>query len=138
MDYAYPKLKSNVIQLYREWKPEKVLIEDANSGKSLYQEFRAQGPFKPIMIPPRGDKVERVNGCLGEIEAGHMLLPQDAPWLDTLCSELRAFPDGRHDDQVDSLSQFINWQLPNWRRLLEERTSTGRLKRVIRDRKRPW
>ena len=134
----YPKLKSKVIQLYREWKPEKVLIEDANSGKSLYQEFKAQGPFKPMMISPRGDKVERVNGCLGEVEGGHILLPEDAPWLDTFCSELRAFPDGRHDDQVDSLSQFINWQLNNWRRLLEERTSTGRLKRVIRDRKRPW
>ena len=134
----YPRLKSKVLQLYWGWKPEKVIIEDANSGKSLYQEFRAQGPFKPQMIVPRGDKVERVNGCLAEIDAGHFLLPKEADWLDIFRSELRAFPDGRHDDQVDSMSQFINWQLNNWRSLLEERAPSGRLKRVIRDRKRPW
>lgn len=134
----YPKLRSKVLQLYWEWKPDKVLIEDASSGKSLEQELRAKGPFKPLMIPPRGDKVERVNGCLGEIEAGHILLPSEAPWLETLCSELRAFPDGRHDDQVDSISQFIIWQLKNWKRLLEERRPDGRLKELVRNRDRPW
>ncbi|MET4120500.1 hypothetical protein ABIB90_007540 [Bradyrhizobium sp. JR4.1] len=36
-------------------------------------------------------------------------LPSDAPWLDEYLSELLAFPYGRHDDQVDSTSQFLNW-----------------------------
>ena len=38
-----------------------------------------------------------------------MLLPREAPWLDTFLSEILAFPGSRHDDQVDSLSQFLNW-----------------------------
>jgi predicted phage terminase large subunit-like protein len=44
-----------------------------------------------------------------KIEAGHVLLPQEAAWLDAFLLELLAFPNGRHDDQVDSVSQFLNW-----------------------------
>jgi predicted phage terminase large subunit-like protein len=38
------------------------------------------------------------------IEAGHVYLPENADWLGALLHELRAFPRGRYDDQVDSLS----------------------------------
>jgi phage terminase large subunit-like protein len=44
-----------------------------------------------------------------KIEAGHILLPKEADWLDTFLHELLAFPNGRHDDQVDSVSQFLKW-----------------------------
>ena len=42
-------------------------------------------------------------------EAGHVLLPKEAPWFATFLDELLAFPRGRHDDQVDSVSQFLKW-----------------------------
>ena len=32
-----------------------------------------------------------------------------AEWLGELRAELMQFPYGRYDDQVDSLSQFLNW-----------------------------
>ncbi len=38
-----------------------------------------------------------------------MLLPERAPWLDDFRLEVLAFPYGRFDDQVDSLSQFLTW-----------------------------
>ena len=31
--------------------------------------------------------------------------------LEELKKELLAFPNGRHDDQVDSISQFLNWAI---------------------------
>ena len=31
-----------------------------------------------------------------------MFLPESAPWLKDFQNELLAFPNGRHDDQVDS------------------------------------
>lgn len=43
------------------------------------------------------------------IEDGRVFLPQKAPWLDDFRSEVLAFPNGAHDDQVDALSQLINW-----------------------------
>ena len=44
-----------------------------------------------------------------KIEAGRVYLPEDAPWLGEFLSELLAFPNGQHDDQVDSVSQFLFW-----------------------------
>jgi predicted phage terminase large subunit-like protein len=43
------------------------------------------------------------------IEAGRVLLPAEAPWLAEFQTELLRFPQSQHDDQVDSLSQFLAW-----------------------------
>jgi predicted phage terminase large subunit-like protein len=53
-----------------------------------------------------------------KIEAGAVHLPWQATWLDDLRSELLAFPHGLHDDQVDSISQALNWISRPRRRLL--------------------
>ncbi len=44
-----------------------------------------------------------------QIEAGRVIQPEAAPWHDELKPEILAFPNGRFDDQVDSLSQFLGW-----------------------------
>jgi len=41
--------------------------------------------------------------------SGLMWLPKDAPWLGDFEAELLGFPGVRHDDQVDSLSQYFGW-----------------------------
>ena len=38
-----------------------------------------------------------------------MYLPERAPWLEDFLVEMMQFPFGRHDDQVDSVSQFLAW-----------------------------
>lgn len=43
------------------------------------------------------------------IEQGRLHLPRRAEWLGELKNELLQFPNGRHDDQVDALSQFLIW-----------------------------
>lgn len=43
------------------------------------------------------------------IEAGRVMIPKQAPWLADFHRELTLFPNARHDDQVDSLSQFLIW-----------------------------
>ncbi len=134
----FPELKRAVLRLQRNWDADKVVIEDAVSGKSLWQELRATGPFRPIMIRPATCKEERFAGCLAEVEAGNILLPAQAPWLAAFKSELRAFPSSRHDDQVDSFSQFIGFQLNHWRWILTERAADGRVTKSVRMRKRPW
>jgi predicted phage terminase large subunit-like protein len=62
-----------------------------------------------IPIRPEGDKVMRMSAQSAKIEAGTVHLPRSAPWLDDLKSEVLAFPHGLHDDQVDSISQALNW-----------------------------
>src|SRR5580704_1228982 len=68
-----------------------------------------QGMTRPIGIKPEGSKVDRMAAQSAKIEAGHVHLPNSAPWLGEFLTELLSFPNGRHDDQVDSVSQFLRW-----------------------------
>jgi hypothetical protein len=56
------------------------------------------------------DKKTRMNGETAKLEAGSLILPKSAPWLDDFLLEYLAFPGGKHDDQIDALSQFLNWR----------------------------
>jgi predicted phage terminase large subunit-like protein len=87
-----------------------IIIEDKNSGTQLVQDLQRERNV-PIPIPfkPEGDKVVRLCAQSAKIEAGHVLLPQSAPWLEDFKTEVLLFPHGRHDDQVDSMSQFLAW-----------------------------
>ena len=38
-----------------------------------------------------------------------MPLSQSASWLAPYLAELTTFPNGRHDDQVDSIAQMLDW-----------------------------
>jgi phage terminase large subunit-like protein len=40
-----------------------------------------------------------------------VFFPKEAPWLRDLEDELYAFPNGRHDDQVDSISQALGHKI---------------------------
>lgn len=134
----YPDLKAAVIRLQRKWQADKVIIEDAGSGKSLEQELRLHRPFRPILWRVRDDKEGRFIGTLAEVEAGNILLPVEAPWLDAFRSEMKAFPQGKHDDQVDSFSQFMQFQMRNWRWTVTQHDRTGRPDRIVRTSVRPW
>jgi predicted phage terminase large subunit-like protein len=57
-----------------------------------------------------GDKATRMMGATPKLEAGSLILANDAPWVDDFLAEYLAFPGGKHDDQIDALSQFLNWR----------------------------
>jgi hypothetical protein len=55
------------------------------------------------------------------------LLPAEAPWRNDFLLELLAFPTGKHDDQVDSVSQFLGWAaLRLWDHVFAEPIQVGR------------
>lgn len=111
---TFPQLKAAAIRLAREYRANAMLIEDAASGTQLIQTLRAEQPagvVLPISIGPESDKESRLNGATGQIEAGQLLLPENAHWLADFRSEILAFPNARHDDQADALSQLMNWAL---------------------------
>jgi predicted phage terminase large subunit-like protein len=78
---------------------------------------------RPIGQKPEGSKTDRMAVQVNKIEAGHVHLPKEADWLDSFLLELLAFPNGRHDDQVDSVSQFLKWAA--MRRYREQSLSVG-------------
>lgn len=108
----FPELKRRAIELAREWHPRDILVEDQASGAQLLQVLRSEAPRgvpAPITIRPEGDKLSRMVGVSGQIEAGQLLLPTEAPWLADFKAELLGFPNTRFDDQCDALSQLMSW-----------------------------
>jgi len=107
----YPALKRKAIEIHQRWRRATrnyaLLIENKGSGMSLIQDLR-QHSVNAIPIVPDGDKIMRMNRQTARIEAGSVLLPEDAPWLDGFRSEVMAVPAGRHNDQIDALSQALD------------------------------
>ena len=58
--------------------------------------------------PERGAKTARAAPVAAQIEAGNLSAIR-ADWNAALLEELRGFPDGGHDDQVDALSRAFAW-----------------------------
>jgi predicted phage terminase large subunit-like protein len=104
----FPQLCKQVISQYHKFKPDVVLIEDKASGQSLIQEMRNNSALPVIAILPKGDKISRVARITPLLEAGRISFVKEI-WNDELEAEMMAFPSGKHDDMVDSLSQGLNW-----------------------------
>jgi predicted phage terminase large subunit-like protein len=105
----FPELKKRMGWLADEWKPAQILVEDLASGQSLIQELRYRSSLPIIPIRVDRDKESRARAVTGAIEAGKVFLPESAPWLNDYVDELAAFPNGIHDDAVDSTTQAINY-----------------------------
>lgn len=118
--WTYPDLKPRVLAAQVTWSADLLVIERHGSGIVLIDDLsedrkRAASwgkalPFRTWGYTPRGPKDIRFAAHVDKIEAGRLVFPKSAPWLAELRRELLAFPEGTNDDQVDSLSQFLEWQ----------------------------
>lgn len=127
--HNFPELKSRVQGLARRWNADCVLIEQAASGIPLRHQLNQEDTARHRIYVPviaRDDKRTRAEAQTARLAEGRYLIPEVAPWLTEFRRELLAFPNGRHDDQVDALVQFVEWSAsPNGERFVR-RDSTGR------------
>lgn len=85
------------------------LVEDKANGTAVMNSLRriVQG-----IVPeePHGSKLARATAVSPLQEAGNVWLPSPelAPWVGDFIEECAAFPNGAHDDQVDTFSQAGN------------------------------
>ncbi|MEM7670429.1 MAG: phage terminase large subunit [Pseudomonadota bacterium] len=108
----FPDLKQKVTDLSRKHNTDVLLVEDAASGSQLIQVLRHEAPTgvpKPIARKPEADKQTRFAAASARIEAGELMLPREAPWLAEFEREVLGFPNLRHDDQADAMSQLLTW-----------------------------
>ena len=86
-----------------------MLIEDKASGTQLIQEMIQEGLHAVTRYQPQSDKIMRMHAQTAMIENGFVHLPKEAGWLAEYLHELTVFPNGKHDDQVDSTAQMLDW-----------------------------
>lgn len=106
---TYPQLKAMIVAEKERWGAKRVLIEDASAGTSLLADLNNEGDLRAIGVTPKNDKATRLMAVSPDFENGRVRFPKEAPWLADLMHELLTFPNAKHDDQVDSISQFLNW-----------------------------
>jgi predicted phage terminase large subunit-like protein len=87
--------------------PEK-LIEDKANGPAVIATLKNEIPGL-IPINPEGGKIARANAVAPYVEAGNVFLPNPDlhPWALELIEEAANFPNGAHDDDVDTMTQAL-------------------------------
>jgi predicted phage terminase large subunit-like protein len=84
------------------------LVEDKANGPAVIAYLKKLiGGL--IAVTPYDSKQARASAVAPFIEAGDVWLPDPAlcPWVVEFIDEAAAFPNGKHDDQVDSASQAL-------------------------------
>ena len=103
----FPALKAKAQEMYKEWQPDSLIIEKKAAGAPLIYELRAMGIPLSEYTPSKGnDKIARVNAISDLFASGLVWCPATR-WAEELVEELASFPNGDHDDLVDSTSQAL-------------------------------
>lgn len=107
--WDFPETCRQFKMLVARW-PQVVLkvVEDKANGPAVIASLRHQIPG---IVPeePDGSKEARAAAITPLLHAGNLWLPASAlaPWADELIEEAAAFPKGKNDDMVDSMSQGV-------------------------------
>lgn len=113
---GFPQMRTALLRLRQQFGARCILIEDTGAGTSLTQQLK-HDRIPCVGVKPNGSKIERMQSASIAFEQRMVLFPKFAPWLNELERELLGFPATKHDDQVDSISQFLNWALTDGRRM---------------------
>lgn len=109
----YPDLKRLIVEQFRLYPANILLIEDKVSGKSLAQDLKKADALNGLTLPvvpykPSGDKVFRANLCAPYVEAGRVSINATDPKVDDFVNECAEFPNAQNADCVDAFSQGMN------------------------------
>jgi predicted phage terminase large subunit-like protein len=103
----FPELKRKAKELYYQWEPDSLIVEKRASGAPLIYELRQMGIPLSEYTPSKGsDKIARVNAVSDLFHSGYVWCP-DTRWAEEVMEECASFPNGDHDDIVDSMSQAL-------------------------------
>lgn len=103
----FPELKRKAFEMWKEWQPDTLIVEKRAAGAPLIYEMRKMGIPLSEYTPHKGsDKIARVNSIADLFASGIVWCPEKR-WADEVMEEMASFPNGDHDDLVDSSSQAL-------------------------------
>ena len=103
----FPELKTKAMQQFKEWNPDTCIVEKKAAGAPLIYEMRRMGIPISEYTPSKGsDKIARVN-AISDLFASGLVWCPDTRWAEEVMEECASFPNGEHDDLVDSTSQAL-------------------------------
>lgn len=100
-----------IINMRAKWPTaQAVLVEDKANGPAVIDVLKKKIPGM-IAVEPEGGKLSRAYAAQPQQEAGNIWIPDPsiAPWVGDFVGECAAFPGAPNDDEVDAMTQFVNW-----------------------------
>lgn len=95
------------------------LIEDKANGSAIISVLKKQiHGITPVT--PKESKTERAYAVTPLIECGNVYIPESATWMSGFEDEILNFPAGAHDDQVDTMTQALNYFRENHNLVINE------------------
>lgn len=101
--------------------------DPGQAGKAQVESYiKALVGYTVVAVRPTGSKEVRATPAATQAEHGHIYLVNSGPledgldpWIEPFLSELTAFPNGAHDDQVDAFADAFNELAPGGSRAFE-------------------
>lgn len=84
----------------------KILIEEKANGAAIISTLKSEMQGI-IPIIPKDSKESRAYSVTPMFEAGNVVIPRYASWLDEYKHEFETFPKGTNDDRVDATAQYL-------------------------------
>lgn len=113
-----------VLPMMQRWNPTMIYVEHNWWAQTFVTDARDKGwAVAPVVADT--DKVTRAIPAAGRVHSGRVYFPAETSgcpcghcpegnWLDEWCDELAIFPQGSHDDQVDTLSYAVRVLVHQW------------------------
>lgn len=110
----FPELQKEALRAYREYEPDKVLIEKKSSGQQLIQILRRMGlPLVEFLPEKIGDKTARAYAAQNLFENGRVYYPSRR-WAEDVIDELARFSPSSPNDLTDSSTSALIWLQKSW------------------------
>ena len=107
---TFSKLLDDALDSYKEYGPDRIIIEKAASGVPLIQEMRRRGvPASPV--PPKGSKIARANAASVVLEQGVVYYPAGRRWAEEVIDHCAGctFRGTEKNDLGDSVVYALNY-----------------------------
>jgi predicted phage terminase large subunit-like protein len=149
---SYPLAKRTTIEMAqwarRTWPRARhqILIENTGYGSELIIDLKMEFTGVTKISPQQdGDKVMRADAASDSLSSEHCFVPgYGPPWrppvydagntpadISSMIENFSRFPNGQHDDDVDSWSQVINWLRKKQTRPLRTSSATAKRRTTV-------
>jgi len=89
-----------------------ILVEDKANGSAVISHLKEEIPGV-IAIEPQGGKMARVVATAPEFQANNWIIERNGPWTHKVIEQLTLFPNAKHDDLTDAITQASIWLQAN-------------------------
>jgi predicted phage terminase large subunit-like protein len=94
----------------QRYRPTAILIEEMGVGSALAAEL-VNARLPVVRVQVEHNKLARMSVQSGKFANGQIVLPRQALWLNNYEEEMFSFPASEYDDQVDSTSQALAYNI---------------------------